>query len=415
MSNLARTALATLITLGAFAGTAPARAADLGQATADLLTALYQDTRQSCGDGTQPALNCSGVMIRATTPSMAYAFYSISPPAAAKGGVSISYLRKDARFGNMAFDMSSGFIFDNSAGTFDFKPLCAFPIDAWSGGRNQNGCGDLGGTAIVEKYCDEVGIVTAEQWIAQYQAGGRDHRTQCAFNLRNGKPDRANAFYQMIRATGQLGDEPYSGKMFVNAIANENEVVLAPWVVNVPGSPPVLSSFYVRDAGIEGARLDQIQWYRETKKVLPAIRVTLPRSATQDVLFTYEAARQAILPITEENACPSYVQSARWVDRYDPGFKKNIVSLEVVPTDCGRRIPDSQINNFFNELVAGYYLQKQWVNNWDNGTDKIPSMRGQLTCIMTLARAKASWFLEPARPYTSQDKLLAAGCNNVTS
>lgn len=422
MSNkLVATAL--VATLAAAAGSSAAD--DLGPDTARLLTTMYQDTRRDCGDATRPAYLCSGVMLRATTPSTAYTFYSVSPRAREIGGVSASYLRRDAKYQYLAFGMTSGFVFDlasDAAGASPSGPQarCAFPTDGVTDARAGGGCGDYqrndNVAKVVEGDCARIGVVTAEQWMDRYFTRSGSYRPEsgmyCAFDVRSGMPGAAEAFYQNLRADGMLAAR---GLKFNGSQFQENELILEPWAIDVPRSPRVLAAFYVGGNGLAGARLNQVQWYQATKQVLPAIRLTLPANAQQDATFAYESGQQAILPLAEAGSCDRYVESATWLNRYDAGFAKRIWSLEVVPTACGRQVQAGQTNHFFNELVAGHYLDPEWVNNPDN-PGNVQSMRRQLVCLMTIARGKASWRLEPSRPYTSTfERSVAAGCNNVTS
>ena len=396
--------------------------ADIGADTAQLLTAMYNDTRQDCGSATQPAYLCSGVMLRATTPSTAYQFYSVSPSAQQIGGVSVSYLRRDAKYQHLAFGMTSGFIFDNAmdnpAEHSDHLVKCIFPLDGVTDSRGDGGCGDYqrndNVAKVVEGYCDRIGVTTAEQWVDRYFDARGSYRAAngmyCAFDVRPGRAGSAQAFRQSLRAEALLAAR---GLKFNGGKFQENELILAPWNVAAPNSPSILASFYVNASGLAGARLSQVQWYQATRQVLPAIALTLPNSLQEEARFNYEADRQAILPVSEAPRCDRYVQEAKWTGRYDAGFRKNLVSLEVVPTECGRATQSTQTNHFFNELVANHYLAAEWTNNTDNPADNLRSMRRQLVCAMNIERNKASWSLEPSRPYTTHEKSLAAGCNNV--
>lgn len=420
--KLTKRPLCGLLTAAAVACAMPAHA-DIGSDTAQLLTMMYQDTRQDCGSPTMPAYMCSGVMLRATTPSTAYPFYSISPGAQRIGGVSVSYLRKDAKYQHLAFAMTSGFIFDNvldnPAGHHDHQPRCAFPLDGATNSRGGGGCGDYqrndSVARIVERDCDQMGITTAEQWVNRYFTATGSYRPQngmfCAFNVEAGRPGAARAFYQNIRAESLLADR---GLKFNGSQFQENELIVAPWKVDAPRSPSILAAFHVGGSGLSGARLNQVQWYQATRQVLPAIALSLPSTRREEARFSYQLAHQAILPLTEADSCPRYVQSATWVSRYDAGLRKNIMSLEIVPTDCGRRVQAGQTNNFFNEMAARHYLDPQWANNTDNQADSPRSMRRQLVCALSIARNNPSWSLEPSRPYTTHEKSLAAGCNNLT-
>lgn len=405
-----KTPLLSALVLAGLACVWPAKA-DIGTDTAQLLTMMYQDTREDCGGASRPAFLCSGVLLRATTPSTAYQFYSVSPASQSRGGVSVSYLRRDAKFKSLAFSMNSGFIFDsvmdNPASHQDYRVLCAFPIDGASDRRSGNGCGDYNLTSAVETACQQLGVTTAEQWMTRYRQANPSYKqgSQCAFDVRQGATHgTAKAFRESLRARNQLGSEGFE---------MNNELVLSPWAADAPRSPSILASFYSNSAGIAGARLSQIQWYRATRQFLPAISVRLPQSQSQDATFRYEIDQQAIYPATAAPRCGRYIQSANWITRYDVGFQKDIVSLSIVPTDCGRSAQADQTNHFFNEMVAGFYLSPEWINNRDNGTTNIAAMRRQLICHFTVARSKPSYNLEPSRPLTSQGETNAAGCNNT--
>lgn len=402
MAHLQNT-VAAMIAVAGLAHFAPARA-DIGPDTASLLNQMYQDTRQDCGSPSRPAFLCSGVLLRGTTPSTAYPFYGISPANQARAGVSASFLRKDAKFKQLAFGYKSGFIFDavldNPADHVDYNVLCAFPIDAGSNDRQQNGCGDSSRTTAAENFCDQMGIATAEQWLSRYRANGSSHAAQCSFDVRQGRGATANAFYQNLRAMNLLGQESFN---------ENNELVLAPWPVDAPRSPSLLASFYVADTGIEGARLNQIQWYQAAKAFLPAIRMQLPATPQYDAVFSYVGRDQAIQPTTAADSCERYIESVRWTQYDAPKFNQRIHSMEIVPTACGRAVQESQTNNFFNELVGKHYLQPAWVNNPDNHASSIVSMRRQLVCQMVLARNAAKWTLEPIRSNVTHEAAVASG------
>jgi len=409
------TQLASLIALAAISTLSPAQA-DVGSDVAKRLTDLYNATPKDCGKSSSPAFLCSGVLLRAVKPSTARQFYSINPAAVARGGVSASYLRKDAKFQHMAFGMTSGFIFEEILKNpkDHINVLCAFPLDAGTDARTTGSCGDSSFTTSAEDYCDRMGITTAEQWVALFKKNPpTDLNVQrgatCGFDVRNEKNvGTAEAFYQMIRATSMVPAEKFAGQKY-----QENEVLIAPWRYDAPNAPAVSASFHVGPDGLEGARLYQIQWFQATKRFMPVISLALPQTPQQDAAFTFVADNQAIFQVTQADACPKYVQSAKWVKRFDARFNKEIFSLDVTPTDCGRRILSEQTNNFLNELVANYYLQPEWINNPDNKTNKVNSMRRQLVCNITTARAKTTWTLEPSRPYTTHANSVAQGCDNV--
>lgn len=397
----------------AWVGSPTAQARDAGPSAAQWFNGLYANTRQNCGDASRPAYLCSGVVLRSTAPTTAYQFYSVSPMSQASGGVSVSYLRKDAKFASFYAGRTSGFVFDNHG--FDprhtARPLqarCFFPIDGASLRRLDGGCGDYELTAAVETFCDRMSVLTAEQWLELYASDARyPQGGQCGFDMRPGNAARARHFYEAIRAEGML-----SGiSTFVANDSQENELVVAPWNAADPSAIPVAASFYTDATGLPGARLIQIQWYQATGKVLPAVRLDMPATAQQDARFAYQWRDQAIQPLHEASACPRYVESSHWTVRTETASGKKIASLELVPTACGRRAPISQGNNFFNEVIASQYLSPEWINNQHNPADNMQSMRRQLDCHMKTSRQKAAWSLEPSRPDATIGWAMANGCD----
>ena len=111
-------------------------------------------------------------------------------------------------------------------------------------------------------------------------------------------------------------------------------------------------------------------------------------------------------PDTGGGACTQYIESASWIERYDPGTKKNEWSLSVIPTTCGRAIGPDQTNAEYAELVQKFSGDWQWKNNDGGG------MRRQLVCHLTIARSKTPWNLEPYRPDVTQEVSIQNGCNN---
>ncbi|MCE6983113.1 DUF2599 domain-containing protein, partial [Pseudomonas frederiksbergensis] len=92
------------------------------------------------------------------------------------------------------------------------------------------------------------------------------------------------------------------------------------------------------------------------------------------------------------NKCSSYIQSASWIKRYDPGTEQDEWTLSLVPTPCGREIKADQTQAFYDELVQKYGSDAEWQENDGGG------MRRQLVCHLTTTRSKEMWNLEPFRP-----------------
>ena len=394
---------ATVVTLGI----SPAQAG-LGDDVVTKMYRLYNDTRKSCGSA--PAWECSGLVMRALDPHLEFGPWSISPTARESGGVSASYLRKDARFKTLAWNLESGIVLDaiadNPQDHVDYTVLCSFPIDAGSNYRLGNGCADSKATADhIERLCHEKHVMTAEQWLADYKAVGRDNSKQCAFDVNAKRKDlAATAFYESLRATGLLARE--------SDASIHNELRIALWNEKPPQEPSILAAFFVNGGGLYGARLYQLQYWYHTHQLLPVVYIQLPQTSASDARFSYRPDDQVIYPTTEKNACPKYIESATWISRYDLGFKKNIWSLSIVPTPCGRAIGPGQTNNFFNELVTFYWNYDHWKGNTDNPDKNIAGMRRQLVCHFQIARTKDKWNLEPSRPDVTNEESLKQGCNN---
>lgn len=106
-------------------------------------------------------------------------------------------------------------------------------------------------------------------------------------------------------------------------------------------------------------------------------------------------------------ACTQYIESATWIERYDPGTGKNEWSLSVIPTACGRAIRQAwQTDAEYAELVKKFGDDWQWKTNNGGG------MRRQLVCHLVIAREKTPWNLEPYRPDVTQEVSINNGCNN---
>lgn len=392
----------------ALAVSAPVHAADTGPETVRLLTMLYQDTRPDCGAASRPAFLCSGIILRATWPSTDYLFYSISPQSQASGGVSASYLRRDAKFRKLAYGLNSGFIFDtifeNPRGHFDHAVLCAFPLDGITNERGTQGCGDSSRTPdAVELPCHRSGVATARQWDADYRAKRRDRSRQCGFDVRDERNGgTARAFYQSIQAMAQVANESFR---------TQNELRIAPWPQDPPRAPSLLALFYTEDAGRDGARLNQLQWHRATGQRLPIIHLKLPRSRSQEATFEYDTEQQAIYPAPGTPACKRFIESASWTEDTVRGFEGEVASLHVVPTACGRAIGENQTDHFFNELVADHLMDSEWKDNPQNRDAHVPAMRRQLACHLAAARNQETWTLEPARPFVSQGQAVGQRCD----
>ncbi|URM26417.1 hypothetical protein LLY42_21185 [Pseudomonas frederiksbergensis] len=82
-----------------------------GTTVATNLTNRYNDVRPDCGHPLLPAFFCRGIILRSTVPSDAYSSWNPSPHSQTSGGVSFTFLGKDAKFKNLVFGQKNGFIF----------------------------------------------------------------------------------------------------------------------------------------------------------------------------------------------------------------------------------------------------------------------------------------------------------------
>lgn len=262
-----------------------------GQQTARQMQANYDATPERCQGNAVPAHACSGVIIRATKPSPAYHSWHHSPNTKAKGGLSFSYLRADIPTTRLAADARSGFTLfpqlQRPGSSMSYEVLCAWPTDGDTWTRNGNGCGDNSQTAQVEQACHQQGILNAEQWIANFRRTG-DYKQQCAFDTRLARiPERADAFYQSLRAKRLLGAElPFPW----------NEMIVRAWDEASSHRLPIQSFFHIEGmhGALEQAQADQRDWHKTYGGAIPIIRIRLPRNDRETARFTYHETDQAV-------------------------------------------------------------------------------------------------------------------------
>jgi hypothetical protein len=264
-----------------------------GQRVADELNAQYADTRQNCGSASLPAALCSGVILRATINGTGYRAWNPSPLSQKNGGVSFFYLRKDAAFKAFpaSYPNTSGIVFfpaqQRPAGTVEIPVLCIFPVDGGSDIRADQGCGVSSNYPTVSRSCEQQGITTAAGWLSHYNQGpsGWKYQRQCGFNVRPSQGAlAADAFYQGIVAMKLLGAEGFNGW---------NEIRLATWAQDIHTSIPIKAFFYTAN-GLADARFNQQDFYKYSGKVVPIIKLTLPRTTTESARFEFIKADQSV-------------------------------------------------------------------------------------------------------------------------
>ncbi|WP_415756197.1 halovibrin HvnA [Pseudomonas sp. LT1P18] len=248
-----------------------------GAAVAATLTSRYNDTRQNCGKASMPAFLCAGIMLRATVPSPQYSSWNPSPRSQTSGGVSFSYLRKDAKFSSMVWLYKNGFVLApvlaRPTGTRQIEVLATDQ-------REDPGCGLYKPRPARSNRCQSQGITTGDQWLANF----RTHNALCSFDVRDSMNNLgADSFYQTIRAHN-LGNFMAGRHQYI-------ELILATWPQNIPRELPIEAFFYI-PGGLPGAQHDQTDYFAKTGgTVVPIIKLTMP-TATTDAVFTYIAADQ---------------------------------------------------------------------------------------------------------------------------
>lgn len=259
-----------------------------GAEVAAALTRRYLDVRVNCGSPSMPAFLCRGVVLRSTVPSNAYSSWNPSPQSQNSGGVSFTFLSKDMKSKSLVFGQKNGFIFfpvlSRPTGTRQIEVLCAYPRDGATQLRVKPGCGAHPYAPGRSRQCRDIGVATAEQWMANWR---QNDWNMCSFNVSDSMNNQAaDSFYQSIRAHNL-------GNLFAG-LYDYSELILATWPQNIPSELPI-EAFYYLPGGLPGAQHDQKDFFAKTGgKVVPIIKLASPTSATGDATFTYVAVDQAI-------------------------------------------------------------------------------------------------------------------------
>ncbi|MBL0667043.1 hypothetical protein JD488_10020 [Aeromonas jandaei] len=277
--------------------------AGVGEQTAQYMTRNYNNVVENCGSLTRPAFLCSGVLFRATNPDTSYNSWDPSPASVKSGGVSFSYLRKDAKFNRLAYGYLNGFAlypysFAPDGKNTDLDLLCAFPIDAATNNRSEAGCGRH--VDYSDSYpCQVQGIFTPERWAEHYNIPEGNKRThQCGFvTSEHSGFDVVSSFNLAILSMAKIPDE---------SIKTQNEIRIKTWDTtspDYPGNFPIEAFFYIYkqvglktpiEKGLIAAQHDQESYFYKTKIWVPIIRISLPETILDDAKFEYNKADQKI-------------------------------------------------------------------------------------------------------------------------
>ncbi len=232
-----------------------------GYQVADRLNRRYADTAPACNDGSG-SYNCNGVLIRGTVPGPPHS-WNPKPNAIADKGVSFSYLRADV--GSRIIFYGQGFIFRELSFPVSYPVTlrCAYPGDA--------------GTSAPDRCrpdCSLKGIKTLADYRAHYPTS---YGGDCSLG-----PD-AQAF--------QLNTDVRIGQSWASAVWNE--IIIAPWTLDIPLQIPLEAFFYnwaQSAAGLPGAQYIQRDYYQVTGKFMPVVKIDL--TAPVGAVFTFDPREQ---------------------------------------------------------------------------------------------------------------------------
>lgn len=262
-----------------------------GEDIAQYLNTDYSNTVNNCGEESEPAFLCSGVMIRAALPGSGYHVWDPSPSAETTGGISFSYLRADDNSLSFVHSEASGFIFypyfyAPDGKNTDIDVMCSFPLDADTVNRSNNGCGKHSGNYPKSGPCQEQGIMTAQEWYDN----GTSMDGQCGFNVADSSAyDTADAFIQSINARGLLTESQRE---------EQNEIRLKTWAMGMQDTLPVEAFWYIKgnSQGLSDAQYNQQDFYNSTTNhiVIPVIQIIPPSDTSGKFEFKYNDADQIV-------------------------------------------------------------------------------------------------------------------------
>lgn len=262
-----------------------------GRNMAQIMRMQYRRAITECPNG-EPAYACSGIMLRALSGfSTKWHAWAPSPHAKRAGTMSFSWLRSDAKFKGFAFGYDSGYVLFparmHPGYLIDYTARCYFPTDGATYERDNHGCGAT--TQLFpndSKSCDQYDITTVEKWRQHYFAVADRQHHQCAFMLDNDKGTTRRTFQLALKAEASLGDIAFND-------VNEFKLNLWPHDINAKRLP--LEAFFYqngKNGGLEHARNYQRDFYQQTHRFVPVIRLDMPTKSTNDVEFVYEAKNQ---------------------------------------------------------------------------------------------------------------------------
>lgn len=392
----------------------------------------YLDTRSECG--IDPAVDCSGVMMRAThrwdektgnpekipaaTDPLKYYVWNPSPASINSGGVSVSWMRADRiAYKDPGLASANGIVFTPRQLVQDrekkLNVFCAFPIDAWTDFRTNRGCADSSLTNETEASCQALGVTDGAGWSKHYYALAANgnverHKKQCGFDMSRNltREQRTEAFKDFIAARQAIASTS-------EALATQTELRVVTWEKD---KAPVAAFFYSQATEKKAAMKNQFDYYQQTGAWVPVIKLGFPQDVNSRASFSCEAGaqhRDLPRPIKKTSG-DSYIEKAAWIQRDgDPHLGNGVWSLSVTPTTYARNIGPDETEAMYAELVRKYGDDPRWSGDKYGG-----GMRRQLVCHLTghengkPIRNKPTFNMEPVRPDATHQQSLAEGCNS---
>lgn len=274
-----------------------------GQATAAAMQARFDAVLDSdplnanCDGPRTPVFLCSGILLRGTSAfSTAYHAWNPNPNSTKPGGVSFSYMRRDASFNKLAYGYTHGFtvwpIFHLPAGKFEMEVLCYFPMDGATDLRSDAGCGPHRDHPVESVPCQQKNppIVTGAAWLEDYEdapAGTSKRDQSCGFTMVTGTANSAAIFKEAMHVL-----DLNRGAFFTS----QDETIIATWQPNLEATIPLESFFYVSNlSGLQDSKSDQNDFYVTSGGIWrPVIRVTLPQAPGAEATFVFRPEDQAV-------------------------------------------------------------------------------------------------------------------------
>ncbi|MDF4024340.1 hypothetical protein P3W24_05100 [Luteibacter sp. PPL201] len=269
-----------------------------GESVARGIQARYDDeSTVGCnGSPTAPAFLCSGVILRSTAYPLPGG-HAWDPKGASNpkpGGISFSWMRRDAQFNKVAHGYAQGFILvpvlKYGGRPFrNMEVMCAYPIDAASDLRAKAGCGAHRSYPSDSGPCQAQGITTANAWVNHYfKVSGeyKRHDHQCGFTMTSGTPNATAVFLQALIAMREIKDESFR---------NQNELVIQEWSFGEDARLPIEAFFYISGQdGPLGAMSYQQDLYKTTGRWVPVVRLTLASSPGERATFSFRSMDQSV-------------------------------------------------------------------------------------------------------------------------